>query len=163
MLPHLHDLRVEIGGEVAFAQGLDAGAHFGQNRAMYRAVTKNIEITVEPDFLEDRSDPRLGRFFWAYTIEIANKSGKTVQLLSRHWQITDANGKQDEVKGAGVVGEQPILREGESFRYTSGCPLGTPSGFMVGTYQMVDETGEAFEVEIPAFSLDSPHVPRVLN
>ena len=145
------------------AQGLDAGAQFGHNRTMYRAVTKNIEITVEPDFLEDRSDPRMGRYFWAYTIEIANKGDRTVQLVSRHWRITDANGKLDEVKGAGVVGEQPILREGESFRYTSGCPLSTPSGFMVGTYQMVDENGDAFEVTIPAFSLDSPHVRRVLN
>ena len=130
---------------------------------MYRSVTKNIEITVEPDFLEDRSDPRMGRYFWAYTIEIANKGETTVQLVSRHWRITDANGKLDEVKGAGVVGEQPILREGESFRYTSGCPLSTPSGFMVGTYQMVDENGDAFEVTIPAFSLDSPHVRRILN
>ena len=130
---------------------------------MYKATTQNIEITVEPDFIEDRSDPSQGRFFWSYTIEIANRSERTVQLVSRHWRIMDAQGRLEEVKGAGVVGEQPILREGESYSYTSGCPLTTPSGFMVGSYQMVDEAGDSFEVEIPAFSLDSPHMPRVLN
>jgi ApaG protein len=83
--------------------------------------------------------------------------------MSRHWRITDSNGKLNEVRGAGVVGEQPILREGESFRYTSGCPLPTPSGFMGGSYRMVDETGGSFDVEIPTFSLDSPHLRRVLN
>jgi ApaG protein len=130
---------------------------------MYQSLTDHIEITVEPEFQEDRSDPSTGRYFWSYTIEIANRGSRTVQLVSRHWRITDSNGKLNEVRGAGVVGEQPVLREGESFRYTSGCPLPTPSGFMGGSYRMVDETGDSFDVEIPTFSLDSPHIRRVLN
>jgi ApaG protein len=130
---------------------------------MYQALTDQIEITVEPEFQEDRSDPSAGRYFWAYTIEIANRGARTVQLVARHWRITDSNGKLNEVRGAGVVGEQPILREGESFRYTSGCPLPTPSGFMGGAYRMVDENGGSFDVEIPTFSLDSPYIKRVLN
>ena len=130
---------------------------------MYKSMTQDIEITVEPQFLEERSDPSAGTYFWAYTIEIANRGERTVQLVSRHWRITDANGKLEEVRGAGVVGEQPILREGESFRYTSGCPLTTSSGFMAGSYRMVDEHGGSFDAEIPTFSLDSPHMRRVIN
>ena len=130
---------------------------------MYTSMTQDIEITVEPQFLKERSDPAAGRYFWAYTIEIANRGTRTVQLVSRHWRITDANGRMEEVKGAGVVGEQPILREGESFRYTSGCPLTTSSGFMAGSYRMVDENGGSFDVSIPTFSLDSPYMQRVIN
>ncbi len=144
-------------------QGLDEPPQIRQNGMMYQALTDQIEITVEPEFQEDRSDPSAGRYFWAYTIEIANRGSRTVQLVARHWRITDSNGKLNEVRGAGVVGEQPILREGESFRYTSGCPLPTPSGFMGGSYRMVDEEGGSFDVEIPTFSLDSPHLKRVLN
>lgn len=130
---------------------------------MYKAVTRSIQVTVEPEFLPDRSEPDDGRFMWAYTIEIANHGAATVQLISRHWRITDARGHTEEVMGPGVVGEQPVLRPGESFRYTSGCPLATPSGIMSGTYEMRGPGGEAFDIEVPAFSLDSPHASRVLN
>lgn len=130
---------------------------------MYRQITSGIEITVEPEFVEDRSMPDEGQFFWAYTIEITNHAAGTVQLRSRHWVIVDGNGRQEEVRGAGVVGEQPVLRSGESFRYTSGCPLTTPTGIMSGTYLMVDEDGRGFDVVIPTFSLDSPYMPRIVN
>jgi ApaG protein len=129
---------------------------------MYRAVTRDIRVTVTPHYLADRSSPADGRFFWAYTIEIVNLGDVTVQLRSRHWRITDAHGNRQEVKGPGVVGEQPVLKPGERFEYTSGVPLATPTGTMAGTYQMVSE-GETFDVEIPAFSLDSPHGRRVLH
>jgi ApaG protein len=130
---------------------------------MYSAVTHHIRVTVSPKFLVERSAPDEGLFFWAYTIEIANGGGRTVQLTHRHWRIVDAEGREEEVRGPGVVGETPTLKPGETFRYTSGCPLKTPSGFMQGTYRMVDEAGGAFEVEIPAFSLDSPYGRRVVN
>jgi ApaG protein len=131
--------------------------------SMYRAVTRNIEVTVSPRFLSERSSPDNGYFFWAYSIEITNQGQETVQLKTRHWRITDANGKLQEVKGAGVVGEQPVLKPGESFEYTSGVPLPTPSGFMVGTYGMVTEAGEPFDIDIPAFSLDCSYAVRTIN
>jgi ApaG protein len=130
---------------------------------MYRAVTRNIEVTVTPKFLSDRSAPDKGQFFWAYTIEIFNYGGKAVQLKTRYWHITDAFGRVQEVRGAGVVGEEPVIAPGESFEYTSGVPLQTPSGFMTGSYGMVTEDGEHFDIEIPAFSLDSAHAPRTIN
>ncbi|MBV8567871.1 MAG: Co2+/Mg2+ efflux protein ApaG [Methylobacteriaceae bacterium] len=130
---------------------------------MYKAVTRNIEVTVLPEFLPDRSEPSEGRFVWAYTIEITNHSDQAVQLKSRHWIITDARGHVEEVRGPGVVGEQPVLNPGDAFRYTSGCPLSTPSGIMSGTYRMAGADGRAFDIEIPAFSLDSPYAKRVLN
>lgn len=130
---------------------------------MYRAVTRQIQVTVLPEFLADRSDPSESQFFWAYTIEIANLGDLDVQLVSRHWRITDGEGAVEEVRGAGVVGEQPILKPGETFRYTSGCPLRTPSGIMAGSYRMVNANSEAFDIEVPAFSLDSPFARRVLN
>lgn len=130
---------------------------------MYRAVTRNIEVTVTPRFLAERSSPDNGYFFWAYTIEITNLGGETVQLRTRHWRITDAYGRLQEVKGAGVVGEEPVLRSGQSFEYTSGVPLPTPSGFMTGSYGMVTEAGEGFDIEIPAFSLDSSFSQRTIN
>jgi ApaG protein len=130
---------------------------------MYRTVTRNIEVTVEPRFLPERSSFEKSYFFWAYTIEITNRSAETVQLKTRHWRITDANGKLQEVRGAGVVGEEPVLKPGESFEYTSGVPLPTPSGFMVGTYGMISDAGERFDIEIPAFSLDSPSERRTVN
>jgi ApaG protein len=130
---------------------------------MYRAVTRNIEVTVSPRFLSERSSPDNGYFFWAYSIEITNQGQETVQLKTRHWRITDANGKLQEVRGAGVVGEQPVLKPGESFEYTSGVPLPTPSGFMVGTYGMVTEAGEPFDIDIPAFSLDCSYAARTIN
>jgi ApaG protein len=122
---------------------------------MYRAVTRNIEVTVSPRFLPERSSPDKGHFFWAYTISITNLGESTVQLMTRYWQITDAQGKVQEVRGAGVVGEQPLLEPGKSFEYTSGVPLQTSSGFMTGSYGLVTDEGERFDIEIPAFSLDS--------
>ena len=130
---------------------------------MYRAVTRQIEVTVEPNFLPERSSVDRREYFWSYTIVITNTGDETVQLRTRHWIITDASGRKQEVRGEGVVGEQPVLAPGERFEYTSGVPLPTASGFMAGHYQMVSETGERFEIEVPAFSLDSPHVRRVLN
>lgn len=130
---------------------------------MYRTATRNVEVSVTPRFLPERSSPDNGYFFWAYTIEITNRGPETVQLKTRHWRITDANGRQQEVRGAGVVGETPVLEPGKSFEYTSGVPLPTSSGFMVGTYGMVTAGGERFEVEIPAFSLDSTNAARTLN
>jgi ApaG protein len=130
---------------------------------MYRAVTRQIEVIVEPSFLPERSSAEDGRFFWAYTIVIINSGTETVQLKTRHWIITDGAGHSQEVRGEGVVGEQPVIEPGERFEYTSGVPLQTPSGFMTGSYQMVTEDGEPFEIDIPAFSLDSPNVRRTLN
>ena len=134
-----------------------------QPHAMYSRVTRDIEITVLPEFVPERSNAEEGQYFWAYTVEIANQGSITVQVTARHWKITDANGHLEEVKGAGIVGEQPVLKPGEIFRYTSGCPLTTSSGIMAGAYQVVDEDGAAFEVEVPTFSLDSPFTKRVLN
>jgi ApaG protein len=111
----------------------------------------------------ERCDADEATFFWVYTVEIANRGAHTVQLTARHWKITDANGRLEEVRGPGVVGEQPVLKPGERFRYTSGCPLATPSGIMTGTYRMVSDEGDSFDAEIPTFSLDSPYVARVLN
>jgi ApaG protein len=130
---------------------------------MYMAKTKRITVTVEPRYMADRSEPGEGRFFWAYTIEIANEGATPVQILARHWIITDQRGKREDVRGIGVVGEQPVIEPGSSFTYTSGCPLTTPSGTMVGTYQAIEDGGEIFTVDIPAFSLDIPGGKRVLN
>lgn len=130
---------------------------------MYRATTRNIEVTVTPRFLAERSSPADSYFFWAYTIDIANRGGETVQLKTRYWRITDANGRLQEVRGPGVVGEQPVLKPGASFEYTSGVPLTTPSGFMAGSYGMINDRGEPFDIEVPAFSLDSPDEARSIN
>lgn len=130
---------------------------------MYRDRTNGIEITVEPEYLEDQSDPDQHRFLWAYTIVIENHSDQTVQLESRYWRITNAVGKVEEVTGPGVVGEQPVLSPGDTFQYTSGCPLNTPSGTMVGHYAMRGEDGKVFHVHIPAFSLDLPGQRRVVH
>ena len=126
---------------------------------MYETVTRDIRVAVEPKFLDDQSEPAQGRYVWAYRVTIRNDSSTTVQLRSRYWRITDAAGRIQEVRGEGVVGKQPTLRPGHSFEYTSGTPLPTPSGFMGGTYQMQTGEGEQFDVEIPTFSLDSPHQP----
>jgi len=130
---------------------------------MYRAVTRNIEVVVTPRFIADKSSPENNYFFWAYTIAITNNGTDTVQLKTRHWRITDASGRRQEVRGPGVVGEEPVLRSGESFEYTSGVPLQTPSGFMVGSYGMVSAGGEHFDIEIPAFSLDSADAKPTIN
>lgn len=130
---------------------------------MYQAETRGVRVTVTPEYQTDKSDPDESRWFWAYTVEIANLGSIPVQLRSRHWRIVDARGRVQEVTGPGVVGEQPLLQPGESFEYTSGCPLGTPSGFMVGHYRMETGSGEQFDAEIPAFSLDLPQEERTLN
>jgi ApaG protein len=130
---------------------------------MYQAVTRNIAVTVSPRFMPERSSTEKSRYFWEYTIEIRNRGDRTVQLKTRHWVITNGVGQKQEVRGAGVVGEEPVLEPGAAFEYTSGVPLPTPSGFMVGTYRMVTLDGECFDIEIPAFSLDSPHAKRTIN
>jgi ApaG protein len=130
---------------------------------MYTKVTRSIRVTVEPNYLDDQSSPDEGQFLWAYRVRIENEGKETVHLLRRYWNITDANGRVQEVDGIGVVGEQPILHPGDSYEYTSGTPLPTPSGLMHGKYQMENERGERFDVVIPAFSLDSPHQVVSLN
>jgi len=130
---------------------------------MYSATTRGIRVTVRPIYLDDQSSPADGRYVWAYEVRIENTGTETVQLRARHWRITDALGRVQEVRGPGVVGQEPRLRQGERFDYTSGCPLPTPSGIMEGTYRMVTDGGEWFDARIPAFSLDSPHEPRRLN
>jgi ApaG protein len=130
---------------------------------MYSKTTQGITVTVTPGYLEEQSEPTKGRYVWAYHVRIANAGHETVQLVSRHWRITDAQGRCHEVRGPGVVGEQPVLDPGQSFEYTSGTPLPTPSGFMVGTYQMERAGGGTFQVDIPAFSLDSPHHRGQIN
>src|SRR5579883_723680 len=129
----------------------------------YERTTRSISVSVDPIFLEDRSNPREYQFVWAYHIRIENKGGETVQLRNRYWHITDGLGRVQEVRGAGVVGEQPVLRPGESYEYTSGTPLPTPSGIMRGSYEMESAAGERFEIEVPAFSLDSPYGRRPIN
>ena len=130
---------------------------------MYKATTQGIRVCVEPRFVEEESQPERRKFFFAYTVEITNMSTTRVQLRSRHWRIIDGDGNVQEVRGAGVVGEQPTLGPGETFTYTSGCPLTTPDGTMQGSYTMIADSGETFRAEIPAFSLDSPFVRRVIH
>jgi len=126
----------------------------------YTQTTRGVRVTVRAFYLEDQSQPDQGHHVWAYRVGIENTGTETVQLLRRTWLITDGLGRTQQVHGAGVVGEQPVLEPGESFEYTSGTPLPTPSGFMRGTYHMVvTSSGEPFDVAIPAFSLDSPHQP----
>ena len=124
---------------------------------MYDETTRSIRVTVRPTYLDDQSSPADNHFVWAYHVRIENRGGETVQLLNRYWQITDSLGRVQEVRGTGVVGEQPTLKPGEFFEYTSGTPLPTPSGIMVGSYEMESSKGARFDVAIPAFSLDSPH------
>ncbi len=128
----------------------------------YEAVTENIVVRVRPTYLPQQSDPDGRRWVWAYAIEIENLRPEAVQLLARHWTITDALGRVEEVRGAGVVGEQPVIPPGGVHRYASGCPLPTSSGSMVGAYSMADAAGRVFTVAIPAFSLDS-ETPRQVN
>ena len=130
---------------------------------IYQARTRDIVVRVIASFAPEQSEPAERQFFWTYTVEIENHGQDTVQLLSRHWIITDAQNREREVAGLGVVGEQPTLKPSEAFRYTSGCPLPTPSGTMRGSYHMVTSGGEAFDVAIPEFSLHLPGAGRVVN
>ncbi|TAH36094.1 MAG: Co2+/Mg2+ efflux protein ApaG [Alphaproteobacteria bacterium] len=126
---------------------------------MYSKTTHNIRITVKPTYLADQSAPNDNSFVWAYHVRIENCGKETVQLRNRHWKITDSYGRTQEVRGPGVVGEEPVLNPGDAYEYTSGTPLPTPSGIMVGSYEMESQTGDRFNVDIPAFSLDSPYQP----
>jgi ApaG protein len=132
-------------------------------RTPYRAITRGIAVSVEVTYLEANSSPGNSQYFWAYRVTIENQEHETVQLRSRHWMITNAHGELTEVKGPGVIGKQPFLEPGESFTYTSGAPLNTPSGMMGGSYQMESESGERFDIEIPTFSLDCPNQSVLLN
>ena len=129
----------------------------------YSAETNGILVRVRPSYLAGQSDPEGGRWVWAYQVEVVNLTGAAVQLMARRWTITDGLGRTEEVRGAGVVGEQPIIEAGDSYAYASGCPLGTSSGSMVGAYSMTDAEGRMFEAAIPAFSLDTPEARRSLN
>jgi ApaG protein len=130
---------------------------------MFEEITRDIRVAVEPSFLEDQSEPGAGRFVWAYRVTIENLGRETVQLISRYWRITDSRGQTREVRGPGVVGEQPTIGPGESFQYSSGTPLDTPSGFMTGSYSMRSAAGENFEIVIPLFVLDSPYQARQVH
>lgn len=121
------------------------------------AKTRGIRVRVSSSYVAERSDPQRNQWFFVYTVQIRNEGRETAQLVSRHWIITDANGHVQEVKGPGVVGKQPTLAPGDSFEYTSGCPLPTPFGTMHGTYQMVTRSGEGFDAEIAPFSLGQPN------
>ncbi|MEQ9360531.1 MAG: Co2+/Mg2+ efflux protein ApaG [Rhodospirillales bacterium] len=129
----------------------------------YSETTRGIRVSVTPQYLPDQSAPDDGRYVWADTVRIENQGAETVQLLNRYWRITDALGTSHEVRGEGVVGEQPVLNPGEAFEYTSGTPLATPSGMMMGSYEMETQTGDFFDATVPAFSLDSPHERIHLN
>jgi ApaG protein len=133
------------------------------NWTPYMANTREIAVGVEPTYLETRSSPDSSQYTWAFRVVIENRGRETVQLLSRHWMITNARGELTEVKGPGVVGEQLVLKPGESFEYTSGAPLNTPSGVMGGAYQMESENGERFDIEIPTFSLDCSNLGILMN
>ena len=137
--------------------------HLIARGGVYVQETRGVRVLVKPSFLADQSDPGEHHYLWSYTVTIENKSPETVQLVSRYWQITDGDGRSKEVRGPGVVGAQPVLAPGQSFEYTSGCPLPTASGYMVGKYQMRAESGEKFEAEIPAFLLESPHEKRRIH
>ncbi len=130
---------------------------------MYEQTTRNVTVRVEPDFLDDQSSPADDRYIWAYTVEIENQSNEDLQVMERFWKIADRDGQVQEVRGDGVVGEKPVLKPGETFRYTSGAPLSAPSGVMLGSYQVENKQGERFDVDIPAFSLDSPFDHRSIN
>ena len=136
----------------------------GRKRGVaYEAETDGIVVRVKPAFLEEESSPEQHRFIWAYHVEIENRGSRTFQLMTRHWRITDREGRVQEVNGSGVVGQNPVLAPGETFEYTSGCPLSEPSGVMQGTYRLEDEEGGMLEARIPLFTLDSPYDNRAAN
>lgn len=124
---------------------------------MSSEVTRGIRVDVEPEFLPHQSDPKSGLWMFGYHVRIVNQGPEPVQLLARHWIITDANGRVEEVRGPGVVGEQPVIRPGQTYEYRSGCPLPTPMGTMHGTYQMVSARGERFDATIAPFTLAEPY------
>jgi len=125
--------------------------------------THDVIVRVESDYLDDQSSPSESRFIWAYTVEIENQTDKDLTVVERCWQIADSRGQVQNVRGAGVVGEQPVVRPGETCRYTAGAPLSAPSGMMLGNYSMQTPEGDRFDVDIPPFLLDSPHEGLILN
>jgi ApaG protein len=133
------------------------------NHTPYQAITRGIAVSVEPTYLEADSSPSDSKYLWAYRVIIENQGRETVQLLSRHWMITNARGELTEVKGPGVIGRQPLVKPGDSYEYTSGTPLNTPWGMMGGSYQMESDSGERFDVDKPTFSLDSPNLDLLLH
>ena len=133
------------------------------DRIPYKAITRGIAVSVVPAYLEPDSSPSNSQYLWAYRVTIENQGRETVQLLSRHWMITNARGELTEVKGSGVMGKQPLLEPGESHTYTSGAHLNTPSGMMGGSYQMESDSGERFDIEIPTFWLNSPNQDVLLH
>ena len=130
---------------------------------MYAETTYDIQVQVQPTYLEDQSSSDENYYVWAYKVRIENQGSRTVQLLNRYWRITDSMGRVQEVRGPGVVGEQPVLKPGDVYEYSSGTPLSTTSGIMVGSYEMRTSEGDRIEIAIPAFSLDIPDEPRQLN
>ncbi len=130
---------------------------------VYETVTHGIRVRVWPEYQGEQSSPDEGYYFWSYTVEIANEGAVPVQLKTRFWRITDSAGRTEEVRGPGVIGQTPTIEPGQSFTYTSGCPLSTSSGIMVGSYQMAGDGGRLFDVAIPAFSLDSPFTVKSVN
>lgn len=130
---------------------------------LYTQTTAGVTVSVIPAYLDDESSPEKNIYVWAYKVRIENHSDQILQLRSRHWKITDAYGRSQEVQGPGVVGEQPVLKPGDSFEYTSGTPLPTPNGIMVGTYTMEQQDGSKINVAIPAFSLDTPNNAHPVN
>lgn len=130
---------------------------------MYEKITDSVVVKVRPTYLEEQSSPENNHYVWAYHVTIENQRRETIRLRARYWRITDARGSTQEVAGEGVVGEQPFLDPGGTYEYTSGAPLTTPTGFMSGAYTMEDAAGKRFRVDIPAFSLDSPHQPKAVH
>jgi ApaG protein len=143
--------------------GQVAGERSSRRAPLYERTTRSIKVRVLPAFLADQSEPEESRFLWSYTITIENTGSETVQLVARYWQITDEVGHIQEVRGPGVVGAQPVLEPGQTFEYTSGCPLKTASGSMHGRYLMRAASGDTFEVDIPIFLLESPHERRQIH
>ena len=131
--------------------------------SMYEAITGPIRVRVTPSYVDERSAPDDSYFFWAYTVDIVNEGDDPMHLHARHWRIVDANGRVEEIRGPGVVGQTPVIEPGASFSYTSGCPLKTSSGIMSGSYQMSSSDGQLYDIVIPAFSLDSPFAVRQMN
>ena len=145
---------VSEGTEAALASGMPS---------LFEQRTKDVIVRVEPEYLAEQSSPSDSRFIWAYTVEIDNQSEDDLRVTGRYWHIADSRGQVQEVRGQGVVGEKPVVRAGEQFRYTSGAPLSAPSGMMSGSYRVEREDGESYDIDIPVFVLDSPFEGTMFN
>ncbi|MEM7711018.1 MAG: Co2+/Mg2+ efflux protein ApaG [Pseudomonadota bacterium] len=130
---------------------------------MFERRTKDVIVRVEPEYLAEQSSPSDGRYIWAYTVEIDNQSPNDLRVTERYWHIADSRGQVQEVRGQGVVGEKPVVKAGEQFRYTSGAPLSAPSGMMSGSYRVESDNGDAYDIAIPVFVLDSPYEGTLFN